>query len=68
MTTIDQNIRPTSHSQNFNIVKHTAVQGKKALAISLRTIFLAKPIDPERGLAKTLRREAARRAVDNLLR
>ena len=67
MTTIDQNPR-TTHVSHLSWMVVQAVQTTTNAVNILRTVLPPTPVKPEEELARNARRDAARRAVDNLLR
>jgi hypothetical protein len=68
MTIIDLNTHPASRTSHPSTIVHKAVQAAVTVSIFLRAILTPRPISPENELAKAARRDAARRATDNLLR
>jgi hypothetical protein len=68
MTIIDQNTRPATRASHPSSIVHEAVLAAMTVSTYLRALLTRRPINPEHELAKAARREAARRATDNLLR
>lgn len=68
MTIFDQNARPATRASYLVSIVHQAVQAAASVPITLRAMLTPLPINPEKELARAARREAARRAADNLMR
>ncbi len=68
MKPIDQNTCPTIRAVHLGQVALQYIHAALAAPATLRAMLAPRPIDPEQELAKAARREAARRAADNLMR
>lgn len=68
MTIIDQNTLAPARASYLGSIVDQAVQAATIVPTTLRAMLTSPPINPEKELARAARREAARRAADNLMR
>lgn len=68
MTIINHLAIPTNRASFLDSIVKQALQAAKILPTTLRGMLTPRPINPEKELARAARREAARRAADNLIR
>lgn len=68
MTTFDQNPSPTKPAFSFRKGVGQGATAARFVIAKVRKMLTPTPVPAQEQLAKTARREAARRAVDALLR
>lgn len=68
MTTIDQNNLPAARKAFPLLMTRQAASAVMTFAVRACALLVPASPDPEKELEKNVRRAAARRAVDNLLR
>ncbi|GAB5448777.1 hypothetical protein [Gymnodinialimonas sp.] len=68
MTTFNTNTDLNARGRQLAKTREAAEHQVWRLLSGLPALFTRRAVDPEEAIAKAERREAARRAVDNLLR